>query len=263
MSEYAGLSSGSKDKLKFVPNEDGDALFDVTLEDPRGESDVEVHLEVTSYPLSIEKYKALLQGRDLGRRALIDDREPSAHEDLGGGIYGAHLEQEFLENLHPLDSLVRSYQGWEADIRVAIEQFGMAELTITDLDHMTKADKELLAKHFDGFYNIVKAHFKLIYAAEGKVEYYPVLGDLYGKDRTDAELIEYANRLVELNKIIHDSKVAHELLKLARQLEPNQTARREKYRKNKIQHGECRVAFETTRSGTRKPVARRFPYQHS
>lgn len=113
------------------------------------------------------------------------------YSELGGGLRGNRDEEEYIPLENVLDD---SYESWQSDIRLAVEQFGLAEFTASEIQAMNKKDFELFCLHFYNYLQSIDINRNLIIGAEARTDVNPQLRERYG-DRSPDELKKYARVL--------------------------------------------------------------------
>ena len=189
------------------------------------------------YPLTLEQRQAQL-ARRVGQQA-IDMVLDRPYHDLGGHAPGTF--DELADN--PFESVMEKSKPWMRDIKIAIDRYGAAELTVTAIESMTKSDRKTLALHFDGFMRRLSAAHRLIAAADGDVAAYPLLERRYGR-RSHEEMINYLPALEELHDALQHSGVPQELHGIAHRVSPDPNRREEMRRRDDRAHGTPQVYFD-------------------
>lgn len=205
------------------------------------------------YPQTVEERQAWL-AQNLAQRAIeeaLDDRA-SPYLELGG-----HHGSELIDDVTPrlFDELIATFEPWMRDIRLAVDRYGAHELTPDRIRSMTKADQRILALHFDGFLERLKVAHRLISAADGHVDYYPLLEQWYGKDRDQEGMIAYITTLEKLAEALHAAGVAQLLHHIAFDVSHDQKKREAARRRDDMKHGHPQVYFDET-----KPRIERLPH---
>ncbi len=128
-----------------------------------------------------------------------------AQAELGGGLAPYRND----EKLVPLENVLdEQYRPWQEDIRVAVEQFGVAEFSLADFRTMKPDDFKIFCEHFYTFVEGVDIHRHLIEGVQGRRELddSQTLTHLYG-ERTPEELLEYAKSLKWLRGDLEDTGI--------------------------------------------------------
>lgn len=201
------------------------------------------------YPLTVEQRQALQQQR-LGQRALDAVLLDRPYQELGGHKAGAFDNQ--VDD--PFESLIDGCEYWMRDVRLAVDRYGVPELTTVGIHAMTKVDQKVLALHFDGFMARLRAAYRLIAAADGEVRAYPLLEQRYGQ-RSHDEMIAYLAVLKELNIALHANGVAQALHAVAHRASPDRDKREKMRKRDDENHGHVQVFFDDT-----KPRIERLPH---
>ncbi|MFI5212720.1 MAG: hypothetical protein ACHQTE_02040 [Candidatus Saccharimonadales bacterium] len=199
-------------------------------------------------PQTVEFWAKTVQKRDIARAALRDQLSlgpTTAYEELGGGLRQANVEQE-LSREQPFDEVLRAYKPWMRDINLAVEKYGVLELTLDGIDAMTKDNRKILAIHFDEYMDRLRTSHRLIYAADGDVRHYDLLAKHYNKDntRTREEMIRYAHVLESLNVALQSTGIPHKLHSIAHTIEPNAAKRSLRHKSDDQRHGDMQVVFD-------------------
>lgn len=122
----------------------------------------------------------------------VDDERDDPYTSLGGGL-GSRLKELEHQKRLPLEASLRlPHEPWHRDIRRAVEQFGVVEVTPRQLSQMSRDDLDLYSKYFYGYQATVRNSLRLL-TQQGSVAD-PIVIDRYGL-RTQAELNSYAGHL--------------------------------------------------------------------
>lgn len=186
------------------------------------------------YPVSAAAIKERITRRQLSEYSRYD-----AYEELGGRTSTAE----------PFESVLEEYQPWQTDITAAIEQYGMAEMTVEKHAAMKPADKKLFNLHLHGFMGQIDAHRRMIGAAAGDVDNSQHLKDWYPK-RSPEELIGYMSTLGQLKEELEKTGVPGKVREAykASHAEVSEIARRRRAEKleefhRDLKKGAVRVKF--------------------
>ena len=207
-------------------------------------------------PRSIEDHQQNIYRRDLAREAFRDINL-TAYEELGGGLI-SHRPPEGLQVEQAFDAILRHYQPWQRDVRIGVESLGILEMTPAMIDEMNKSDRQTYARHFEGYMDRLSTNHRLIAAAEGKVEYYPLLEKTYGTIPTPGELIEYSLHTLEpLYLALRNTGLPQKAFSITHQEKMSGYERAQQLKRDKHRHGEMQLVFKKMKNGEIKPCVRR------
>ena len=114
-----------------------------------------------------------------------------AQVELGGGIPPHRSEARSV----PLENVIDdNYQPWQVDIRRAVEQFGMADFSLGEIQSMSGENLRLFSLHFYSYLQTININKNLIIGANYRTDHDPILKERYG-DRSPEELQEYVKTL--------------------------------------------------------------------
>lgn len=122
-------------------------------------------------------------------RQVVGVEHDDAYASLGGGVKGREQAGLPLENV--LDD---DYEPWQVDITRAVEQFGIAEFSLTDFKRLDQADYRRFSLHFYAYLQGIEKAKWLIDHSEGRPQDDPDLHRIYG-DRSLEELQKYRRSL--------------------------------------------------------------------
>jgi len=188
----------------------------------------------TTCPESVKANKSRIRIANIGHRAA---GELTPHEELGGGIRQHNDDTHY----RPLDEVIVGTEEWQTEIYDAVERFGMNELDTDMYDAMSSTQKEAFSLHFERYFSLMKGHRNFIESRDGVVAHHPELEERYGKDRSQAELLAYSQRLRDLMGLLEETgipqKVREYLYELRRQ------RKRSGYRKI-VEHRDYQITFK-------------------
>lgn len=177
----------------------------------------------------------IAQRREVARRAFIFS---DAYAELGGGIQTAAEEAELGTRY---GEFVDGFEPWKKDIDTAFEQFDIAKLNVPDIRKMTKEDQRLLALHFDYFADLLQGRGRILATpgSEGSPIY-----DEYPFENEEAA-IAYGRELMRFAEAIKFSEEYDLLHAMSKELKPKTHDRDAFVAKDKKDHGEPIVVFDT------------------
>lgn len=167
-----------------------------------------------------------------------DDERVSPHHELGGLITHsdrlAEAEHSREENLaHVLDA----YQPWMRDVTLAVERYGLIDMTPDDVKQMTQSDKNILSLYVDGFMEGLSSIKQLISQFEGVAERHEFF-DKYSKTShktpTPGEFMAYGQTLEALSQLIRQQSAAESLVAFAKKRKSSRDARAASRKNNKL-----------------------------
>ena len=174
-----------------------------------------------------ERHVALLSIEErLRRLEKARDESPAvdtAYSELGGAV-----------DFDVRYQLLSSYKPWMRDIQIAVEEYGLFDMTAADVEHMTVKDRDILALYVDGFHDKLLSTKMLIRTFRSDVVGQPYM-DRYktkGYRPTSSELVSYQTQLYQLETVLSLQGACKKLVECAHDKQPFKDRRQKTRRKN-------------------------------
>lgn len=173
-----------------------------------------------------------------------------------------------------LEVLLETRQDWAWDMRRAFDDYQFAEISVDEIASMTNADRKIYALHFQKFWSFLRRDIRLISSSvsennHGDLEIdehsssFNEIKTLYGEGHSAEDLLDYATRLRLLESGLRLKGIVHVLEEEFHNDYPKASMSAERIRsillKDKSKHGDCKIVFDVTADGTRKPKIERIP----
>lgn len=170
---------------------------------------------VFRYPKQITDYQQFFENSEI--------EEGSVYDELGGRQF--NLYQDLFEG----------YQPWMRDVRVAVERYGLLEMSRSDVAAMTQKDQRILGLYVDGFAEGLTSIKRLIEQYEGDVTRHEFFNKycLNGYRPTVQEMRHYGQRVGLLERALRERGGYGQLLQVARDVQPNSSKRHRTRKLNK------------------------------
>lgn len=136
------------------------------------------------------------------------DQPETPYDELGG----RRNEPTTAERI---ETVLQGYEPWMRDIEVAVERYGLLELTRESVAAMTKKDRDTLALYVDGFREGLHSARMLIHDHEGDVGAVDFFSK-YGRHEP-AEMRAYSQRLAALEELLNTQSGYVSLIRHARE----------------------------------------------
>lgn len=169
----------------------------------------------------------------------------SAYDELGGHAHPMTCAEQ-------TERALDGYEPWMRDIHVAVERYGLLELTAQSVAAMTQKDRDTLALYVDGFREGLRSARQLIASKDGDVRF----DDFFTKYQrhTPAEMIAYGQRLAALQELLdaqtgYTSLIRHAYATWGGDTKQGAQKRHQVRRRNKITKGDTPfVVFDEAHS---------------
>lgn len=153
-----------------------------------------------------KRYPAKTEDIIARRKTMVKFDEPERHdayEELGGIRREPWLSPRFVPLENVLDD---DFKPWQKDIRLAIEQFGLAEYSAGKIKSMKPEDLERFSRHFYAYLTSIDKSINFIDAGLPDGDFNEYIRARYGK-RSKEELASYRQTLKWLKSDLEDTGV--------------------------------------------------------
>lgn len=236
------LVNHQKSSFNLEPNPDTGELFQVE-NDPKKNLSQHVPYNIASTALQVLEVSkpapAPEQALERLRQNYIqsEDRD-DPYRDLGGNVASPEEPPTF-------ERIAAAAQDWMTDVTLAIDNYLLHALEVSDIARMSKPEQSIFALHVGELMKYIDSGIRLIPSVGGDVGCHELHQHRYGKERSTTEMLDYVPLLKDLKQTIESTDILSSLQKATPELKYlSSSERARRYKQDLHKHGHILIMFD-------------------